>query len=108
MPRPVTVGLDGPPESRAAAEWAAWEAKLCGLPLKVVHVWEPVPSPTAQDPLLGAETQQDCTEWVHRETAEGLRRCHTGVERGPLSAVSDEVLRAQIKAQIVFDLGAGG
>jgi nucleotide-binding universal stress UspA family protein len=80
MPRPVIVGLDGSPESRAAAEWAAREAELRGLPLKVVHVWEPVPDPMAQAPLLGAETQQHWTEQIPREAAEGLRRRHRGIE----------------------------
>ena len=73
MLRTITVGLDGSPESRAAAEWAAREAKLRGLPLKIVHVWEPVPEPMAQAPLLGAETQQHWTERIPREAAEGLR-----------------------------------
>ncbi|ELP68832.1 universal stress protein [Streptomyces turgidiscabies] len=80
MPRTVTVGLDGSPESRAAAEWAAREAALRGLPLKIVHVWEPVPAPMAQAPLLGPETQQHWSERVPRESAEGLRLRHPGVE----------------------------
>jgi nucleotide-binding universal stress UspA family protein len=80
MPRTVTVGLDGSPESRAAAEWAAREAALRGLPLKIVHVWEPVPAPMAQAPLLGPETQQHWSERVPREAAEGLRLRHPGVE----------------------------
>ncbi|GAA3771476.1 universal stress protein [Streptomyces coacervatus] len=80
MPRTVTVGLDGSPESRAAAEWAAREASLRGLALKLVHVWEAVPDPIAQAPLLGAETFQHWTERVPREAAEGLRLRHPGVE----------------------------
>ncbi|MGW7529310.1 universal stress protein [Streptomyces sp. NPDC054783] len=80
MPRTITVGLDGSPESRAAAEWAAREAELRGLPVKLVQVWEPMPEPVAQAPLLGAETQQHWTEKVPRETAEGLRLRHPGVE----------------------------
>ncbi|WP_338895195.1 universal stress protein [Streptomyces sp. TG1A-60] len=92
MSRNVTVGLDGSTESRAAAEWAAREAKLRGLPLRLVHVWEPVPEPMAQAPLLGAETHQHWSErsetgvppaegWgrIPRETAEGLRLRHPGV-----------------------------
>ncbi|MFE9442109.1 universal stress protein [Streptomyces sp. NPDC006602] len=80
MPRNVTVGLDGSSESRAAAEWAAREAKLRGLSLRLVHVWEPVPEHMAQAPLLGAETQQHWSERIPREAAEGLRLRHPGVD----------------------------
>jgi nucleotide-binding universal stress UspA family protein len=80
MVRTVVAGLDGSAESRAAAEWAAREAKLRGLPLKIVHVWEPVPDPMAQAPLLGAETLQHWTERVPREAAEGIRLRHPDVE----------------------------
>ncbi|WP_329333990.1 universal stress protein [Streptomyces sp. NBC_01352] len=76
----VVAGLDGSAESRAAAEWAAREAKLRGLPLKLVHVWEPVPEPMAQAPLLGAETQQHWSERIPREAAEGLRLRHAGLD----------------------------
>ncbi|MET9382565.1 universal stress protein [Streptomyces sp. NPDC002928] len=79
MVRTVVVGLDGSPEGRAAAEWAAREAKLRGLPLKLVHVREPVPDPMAQAPLLGAETQQHWSERIPRETAEGIELRHPGV-----------------------------
>ncbi|MDL2074882.1 universal stress protein [Streptomyces sp. GXMU-J15] len=80
MTRTVVAGLDGSPESRAAAEWAAREAKLLGLPLKIVQVWEPVPEPLAQAPLLGAETHQHWTERIPREAADGLRARHPGLE----------------------------
>ncbi len=36
--RAVVVGYDGSPASAAAARWAATEAALQGLPLRVVHV----------------------------------------------------------------------
>ncbi|MGW1503280.1 universal stress protein [Streptomyces mirabilis] len=93
MPRTVTVGLDGSLESRAAADWAAREAKLRGLPLKLVNVWEPVPEPIAQAPLLGPETHQHWSErsemgappaegWgkIPREAAEELRVAHPEVD----------------------------
>ncbi|GAA3775856.1 universal stress protein [Streptomyces chiangmaiensis] len=80
MTRTVTVGLDGSPESRAAAEWAAREAELLELPLKLVHVWEPVPAPMAQAPLLGPETHQHWTERIPREAAEGVRLRHPGLD----------------------------
>ncbi|MEU6610073.1 universal stress protein [Streptomyces shenzhenensis] len=80
MSRTVIVGLDGSSESRAAAEWAAREAKLRGLPLRLVHVWEPVPEPMAQAPILGGETQRHWSERIPREAAEGLRLRHPGVD----------------------------
>ncbi|WP_326574239.1 universal stress protein [Streptomyces sp. NBC_00481] len=80
MPRTVTVGLDGSPESRAAAEWAAREARLRDLALKIVHIWEPVPDPIAQAPLLGSETHQHWTERIPREAADGIRLRHPGVK----------------------------
>ncbi|MFH8798812.1 universal stress protein [Streptomyces sp. NPDC017936] len=80
MSRNVTVGLDGSSESRAAAEWAAREAKSRGLPLRLVHVWQPVPEPMTQAPVLGTETQQHWSERIPREAAEGVRLRHPGVE----------------------------
>ncbi|QDQ09441.1 universal stress protein [Streptomyces spectabilis] len=44
MLRPIVVGLDGSRESVAAADWAAREALLRGLPLHVMHAWEGLPS----------------------------------------------------------------
>lgn len=93
MPRTIMVGLDGSPESRAAAEWAAREAELRGLPVKLVHAWEPIPEHLAESTHRGAETLQHWTErsemgvppaegWgrIPREAAEGLRLRHPGVE----------------------------
>ncbi|WP_159062426.1 universal stress protein, partial [Streptomyces caniscabiei] len=45
MSRTVTVGIDGSPESLAAAAWAAREARLRALPLRLLNVWEMVPEP---------------------------------------------------------------
>jgi nucleotide-binding universal stress UspA family protein len=75
MPSTVTVGLDGSRESLAAAEWAAGEAALRGLPLKLVNVWETVPM-AARATLLGVETQQHWAERIPREAAESLRERH--------------------------------
>ncbi|MFJ9867547.1 universal stress protein [Streptomyces sp. NPDC101165] len=80
MSRTVTVGLDGSPESRAAAEWAAREATLRGVPLKIVHVWAEMPAHVAQAPLLGPESDQHWIERIPREAAEGIRLVHPGLE----------------------------
>ncbi|UXY23531.1 universal stress protein [Streptomyces cynarae] len=123
MPRTITVGLDGSAESRAAAEWAAREAQLRGLPVKLVHVWEPVPEPMAQAPLLGAETHQHWTElsemgvppaegWerIPRESAEGLRLRHPGVEvtTEQLTGVPAEALVSAAKDAEMLVLGSRG
>ncbi|MFF2516563.1 universal stress protein [Streptomyces sp. NPDC058086] len=110
MSRNVTVCLDGSPESRAAAEWAAREAKLRGLPLRLVHVWEPVPEPMAQAPLLGAETQQHWSERIPRETAEGLRLRHPGVHvdmEQIAGRPTDALVEAAIHAELLV-LGSRG
>ncbi|WP_329238947.1 universal stress protein [Streptomyces canus] len=110
MTRTVTVGLDGSAESRAAAEWAAREAQLLGLPLKLVHVWEPVPEPMAQAPLLGAETQQHWTERIPREAAEGVRLRHPGLEviTEQLSGRPADVLTGAAKDAELLVLGSRG
>ncbi|MGW2648871.1 universal stress protein [Streptomyces sp. NPDC001393] len=79
MPGTVMAGIDGSPESRAAAEWAAREALLRGLPLKIVHVSEPVPRHLAQNPLLAPETYQHWAEQMVRESADGIRLRHPGI-----------------------------
>lgn len=79
MSRTVTVGFDGSPQSRAAADWAAREAGLRALPLKVLHVRSPVPGNRAAP--SGAESGHERT---HRDpagdAAEQLRMRHPGVE----------------------------
>ncbi|WAX81283.1 universal stress protein [Streptomyces sp. KMM 9044] len=93
MPRTITIGFDGSAESRAAAEWAAREAKLRGLPLRLFEVREPPPEPVAQAPLAGAEAGRQgrrggeaealpADGWgtTPGEAAAGLRLRHPGVE----------------------------
>ncbi|WP_055524825.1 universal stress protein [Streptomyces graminilatus] len=110
MTRTITVGLDGSSESLAAAEWAAREAVLLGLPLKLVHVWEPVPAPMAQAPLLGTETQTHWTERIPREAAEGIRLRHPGLEvtTEQLSGHPGDVLADAAKDAELLVLGSRG
>ncbi|MGW2650740.1 universal stress protein [Streptomyces sp. NPDC001393] len=110
MPRTITVGLDGSPESRAAAEWAAREAELRGLPVKLVHAWEPIPEHLAEATHRGAETLQHWTERIPREAAESLRLCHPGVEvtTEQLTGLpADALVRAAQDAELLV-LGSRG
>ncbi|MFC8242755.1 universal stress protein [Streptomyces chartreusis] len=106
----VTAGLDGSRESRAAAEWAAREAQLLGLPLKLIQVWEPVPEPMAQAPLLGVETQQHWTERIPRDAAAGIRARHPGLDVSieQLSGRPAEVLADEAKDAELLVLGSRG
>ncbi|WPB88104.1 universal stress protein [Streptomyces malaysiensis] len=80
MIRSVVVGLDGSAESRAAVEWAAHEAKRRFLPLRLVHVWEPVHGSVALAQLLGAEARNPWSERLSREVVEGLGPRHPGLD----------------------------
>ncbi|MER6156332.1 universal stress protein [Streptomyces sp. NPDC001868] len=110
MVNTVVAGLDGSAESLAAAEWAAREAKQRGLPLRLVHVWEPVPEPMAQAPLLGAETMQHWSERVPREAADSLRPRHPEVDMTveQISGRPAEVLTRVAKDAELLVLGSRG
>ncbi|MFJ5073531.1 universal stress protein [Streptomyces sp. NPDC088553] len=51
MSREIVAGVDGSPESLAAADWAAREALHRDLPLRLAHAWrwEPIDLPLVQD-----------------------------------------------------------
>ncbi|MFI8520692.1 universal stress protein [Streptomyces sp. NPDC085481] len=84
MSREIVAGVDGSPESLAAADWAAREARHRGLPLRVVHAWrwEPLDLPLLQD----RATQERAAEGVVREAEATL------AERYPELALTAEVL----------------
>ncbi|WP_328924007.1 universal stress protein [Streptomyces sp. NBC_00190] len=73
MKRTLVAGVDGTPESRAAADWAAREAVRRDLPLHVVHawLWQPLELPLVQDRDAEARRADDILkqaegELVHR------------------------------------------
>ncbi|WP_318211504.1 MULTISPECIES: universal stress protein [unclassified Streptomyces] len=84
MSREIVAGVDGSPESLAAADWAAREALHRDLPLRLVHAWrwEPIDLPLIQD----RATQERVAEEVLREAEATIAR------RYPKLTLTAEVL----------------
>ncbi|WP_418955605.1 universal stress protein [Streptomyces tritici] len=78
MSRSVTVGVDGSPESVAAARWAAQEARLRGVPLRLVFVdeWNGTATVPGVDPEVGRRWAEE----LLGEVAEAVRRGHPALE----------------------------
>ncbi|MFI7277452.1 universal stress protein [Streptomyces sp. NPDC049879] len=106
----VVAGLDGSAESLAAAEWAAREAELRGLPLRLVHAREPVPEFMVQAPPARAETHHAWSERIAREAADRLRLRHPGVDVTveQLDGLPHEVLSGAARDSALVVLGSRG
>lgn len=87
-----TVGMDESPESLAAALWAAEEAALLGVPLRLVHVekW-PV---TAEVPVLSAASPVERYGSLLPATADRVRDDHPGLD------VTTEMARGRAPAEL--------
>ncbi|MFE3327041.1 universal stress protein [Streptomyces sp. NPDC059176] len=103
MSRPVTVGVDGSPESNAAAEWAAREAVLREAPLHLVHVEERWPMVTGAMPPVDPADHQRWTEALLDEAAARVRESRPGLEVSvcrrvgrPAGALAVEAAGAQL------------
>ncbi|WP_406055414.1 universal stress protein [Streptomyces sp. NBC_01077] len=85
MSREIVAGVDGSPESLAAADWAAREALHRGLPLRLAHAWrwEPLDLPLVQD----RATQERAADSVLREAEATIAARH------PELTLTAEVLR---------------
>ncbi|MEU8764466.1 universal stress protein [Streptomyces sp. NPDC048659] len=101
MSREIVAGVDGSPESLAAADWAAREAEHRGLPLRIVHAWrwEPLDLPLLQDPA----TQQQAAQDVLREAESRVRERHPELQLTarivgdtPVAALLDTALDADL------------
>ncbi|PZH17637.1 stress-inducible protein [Streptomyces sp. NTH33] len=78
--RPVVVGLDGSRVGLAAADWAAHEALLRGVPLRLVHAWEQLIVPYAS--LAGVAIPPDPKRSARllTDARARLSRRHPGLE----------------------------
>lgn len=105
---PVVVGVDGSPESLAAAEWAAREALRRELPLRLVHAWDGHPHHADGEPAtavqrhLGRRSLRRAEERI-RVACPGVRLYDEQVE-GPATAA---LLNAAERADLLV-LGSRG
>ncbi|WP_328460752.1 universal stress protein [Streptomyces sp. NBC_00448] len=77
MRRTVAVGVDGSPESLAAAHWAAREAVRRRVPLRLVNAAAPPPGLAAPADPHPAPVNED---WSPYTAAADLRRAHPAAE----------------------------
>ncbi|MFB7169956.1 universal stress protein [Streptomyces sp. NPDC056254] len=78
MKNHVAVGVDGSAESRAAARWAAQEAVLRQVPLRLVHAVD-----WPLDPVLPGVGRPDMDRWADEalsDAAQELKRRHPDLE----------------------------
>ncbi|MFD5632755.1 universal stress protein [Streptomyces sp. NPDC127077] len=98
MSRTIVVGVDGSPESLAAAEWAAGEARRTDARLHVVHawLWHPyvygLPAGVAVPPP-SEDPQRAWAERLPRDTAARLAADHPG-----LSATAERIAEQPVTA----------
>ncbi|WP_329139956.1 universal stress protein [Streptomyces sp. NBC_01476] len=95
MTRSVIAGLDGSPESLAAADWAAREALRRELPLRLVHAWQWQPSDpaTTTDNSAHLDPERHWAERIPREAGATLRARYPG-----LSVTADQIAAQPVPA----------
>ncbi|WP_330342938.1 universal stress protein [Streptomyces sp. NBC_00557] len=106
MPRTITAGLDGSPESLTAADWAAREALLRDLPLHLVHALGRqlyAPLGGATQPSLSPGEQIRRADRMLRETEAVIARRHPGLQI-TTDSLTEEPVTALLGAAGTADL----
>ncbi|MGW6706315.1 universal stress protein [Streptomyces sp. NPDC054956] len=96
----VTVGVDGSAESRAAARWAAREAVLRHVPLRLVHAVD-----WPLDPVFPGLGRHDVDRWADQaltDAAQELQRRHPRLE------ITTRCLSARPAAALAAEAGEAG
>jgi len=111
VPAPLVVGVDGSGPSLRAVDWAADEAALRGLPLRIVYasMWERYEGP-APAPGIGAPSGKASGEDILRG-AELRARCHRAGLRVTTAVVPEEpeyTLIHESRAATVVVVGTRG
>lgn len=108
MVRHVATGIDGSPESLAAAHWAAREALRRDAALLLVHAWEWQPRPA---PSVPADmSQRAWADDLMTRVSDGIRAAHPAVkvlDRSLEAAPAAALLAAADQADVLV-LGSRG
>ncbi|MFJ7587524.1 universal stress protein [Streptomyces sp. NPDC097617] len=91
----VTVGVDGSPESRAAARWAAHEAVLRHVPLRLVHAVD-----WPLDPVFPGLGRQDVDRWADAALTDVTQELH---QRHPPLEITTRCLAARPTAALAAE-----
>lgn len=100
MTNHVTVGVDGSPESRAAAHWAAQEAVLRQVPLRLVHAVD-----WPLDPMFPGLGRQDVDAWADQALTEAAQELHG---RHPRLEITTRCLTARPAAALAAEAADAG
>ncbi|WP_371525975.1 universal stress protein [Streptomyces sp. NBC_01283] len=108
MLRPVIAGIDGSPESLAAAGWAAREAQRRDTALRLVHAWAWSPHPSAAVP--STTSQRQWAQRILREARDHLVSLypHLQVEEAQIPGAAPAVLLEASSQGALLVLGSRG
>ncbi|MEZ0349693.1 universal stress protein [Mycobacterium ahvazicum] len=99
----IVVGVDGSPASTTAVEWAAQDAEMRNVPLKLVHAIAPIVPPTDDGPAVAAvaEYEQLQDDQARQIIEQALKVAEEAVSPGWVPNVTSETLKAPMVPALV-------